>query len=204
MAEELKGLIEKIQEEGVRSAEERGRGIESEARRKADEILKKARGQADDMVSRAKDEIARMEASGEASIRQAGRDMLLALREEIMALLNKIILAESRKALTPEELGAVITALVKQQGQRGDIIVSLNKADAEKLEKALMASLKEEMKKGITLRPSEEIRAGFIISFDGGKSHFDFTDKGLVEYLSLYLRPRLAELLKDAAGGKTV
>lgn len=203
MAEELKSLIEKIQEEGVRSAEESGRAIESEARRKADEMLRKAREQAGDMVDRAKGEIARMEASSDASVKQAGRDMLLALREEMMALLDKIVLAETRKALTAEELGAIITALIKQQGGRGDIIVSLSKADAERLEKSFMASLREEAKKGVTLKPSEEVNAGFIISFDAGKSHFDFTDKGLVEYLGLYLRPKLAALLKDAAGGKT-
>jgi len=59
----------------------------------------------------------------------------------------------------------------------------------------ILKELKEEAKKGIVLQPSDEIRAGFMISFDKGKSYFDFTDKALGEYISIHLQPRLRDLL---------
>ena len=73
----------------------------------------------------------------------------------------------------------------------------MKKEDQEKIEKGLLAELKEEVKKGITLKPSEDIAGGFIISYDAGKSHFDFTDKALAEYFSLYLKPKIGQMLNS-------
>ena len=77
-----------------------------------------------------------------------------------------------------------------------DIVVSLKKEDLESLEKGSMGELREAVKKGITLRPSDDISAGFIISYDAGKSQFDFTDKSLAEYIITYLKPKLKDVLK--------
>lgn len=196
MAEELKNLIEKIQEEGVKAAEERAQAIEAEARAPADEMVAKAKIQARDIIARAKEEVAKMESSAEVTLKQSGRDLMLSLKKEVSATLDRIMVADVRKALTTEEIVKILTALVKQQSSSTDVVISLSSEDAEKLEKGFLTPLKEELKRGITLKPSEDIRAGFIISFDAGKSHFDFTDKALAEYLGLYLRPKLAELLK--------
>ena len=47
------------------------------------------------------------------------------------------------------------------------------------------------MEKKIILKPAEEISGGFTISFDNGKSCYDFTDKALAEYIGTYLKPKL-------------
>jgi hypothetical protein len=49
---------------------------------------------------------------------------------------------------------------------------------------------------GIQFKFSKDIKVGFIISFDKGKSFFDFTDEGFQEALGVYLKPELASLLK--------
>lgn len=200
MAEEIRELIEKINEEGVKAAEEKAKAIEDEARRQADAIIKKAEAQAERQISAAKEKIARMEASSRSSLSQAGRDLVLSLRKEITAILDKIIQAHLHKALGPDELADIIKSLIKENAGKevkGDIIISLKKEDLEKLERSLLGSLKEELKKGVTLKPSEEIQAGFTISYDQGKSHYDFTDKALAEYIASHLKPRLAEILKE-------
>jgi vacuolar-type H+-ATPase subunit E/Vma4 len=46
------------------------------------------------------------------------------------------------------------------------------------------------------VQPSEDISSGFIISYDQGKSYFDFSDKALAEYIAGYLKPQLSEILK--------
>jgi vacuolar-type H+-ATPase subunit E/Vma4 len=48
------------------------------------------------------------------------------------------------------------------------------------------------------LRPAEEISGGFTISFDDGKSCYDFTDKALAEYIGIYLKPKLNQILMEA------
>ena len=207
MAEELKNLIEKIQEEGVRAAEDKARSIQNNAKEKAKDIIESAEKQAENLLSEAKAGIAKMESGGRDSLKQAGRDLILTLRKEINATLDRIIVSQVRQALSPGELAKIIATAVKESGgkEKKDITISLKKEDLEKIEKILLNQLKAETENNITLKTSEDIRGGFVISYDKGKSYYDFTDKALAEYISLYLKPKLAGMLKEEspAGKKT-
>ncbi len=200
MPEDIKGLIEKIQQEGVRVAETKASAIEEEAKKKAAEIIKQAQAKTEKMVRDAEDEISRQKASTEASLKQAGRDLILALEDEIEAMLERLIKMRTQEALTPQELIRLIDSLIKGYAKKEDfdIKVSLGKNDFKKLQEGFSGELKEVLKKGIELKPSDEISGGFIISYDGGKSHFDFTDKALAEYIGLHLKPALAQILEGA------
>ncbi len=196
MAEEIKDLIEKIQQEGIKVAEDKAREIENLTRRQAEEIVKKAKAEAERLIAQAKAQISKEEASSKILLKQAGRDLLLSLKREINAMLEGLLAANLRQSLTPEGLVKILTTLIKNYGAEESIVVLLKKEDLEILEKSFLATLKEEAKKGITLRPSEDIQAGFIISYDQGKSYYDFTDAALAEYIGSYLKPKLSELLK--------
>lgn len=199
MAEEIKDLIEKIQEEGIKAAEEKAQAIELEAKRKAQEIIKKAEGQAEKILSEAKEKVSRLEKSAKASISQAGRDLVLSLKEEIARMLERLIQSGISQALSPQEMSKVLVDLIKKLGahDKEEILVLVKKDDLEDLRKEFSSRLKDESKKGITLASSQDITGGFIISFDAGKSHFDFTDKALTEYLSSFLKPHLREILDN-------
>ena len=199
MAEDLKGLIEKIQEEGVQTAENKAKDIENEAKLRAQAIVDKAEKNAEKIIAEAKDEAARIEKSGDASLKQAGRNLIISLRREIESTLNRIIMLEAREELSPELMAKIIIALIKdyKAKENADIIVSLGKEDMKKMEKGFLKKLKSELKKDITLKTGDDIRAGFVISYDSGKSHYDFTDKALAEYIGLYLRPKLKDILRS-------
>lgn len=198
MAEELKDLIEKIHEEGVRAAEDKAKEIEADAKRRAEAIIKKATQEAENLIKQARDTIARDQQGTRALLKQAGRDMLLALRKEIVATLEGLIKLRVRKALSPAEIAKILKALVADSIAKGkdEIVISLKSEDLEKLEKGFLAELKQQARNGITLKSRDDITAGFIISYDAGKSHFDFTDKALAEYISSQVKPALAEILK--------
>ena len=198
MAQDIKNLIEKIQQDGIRVAEEKAKEIENQARREVTQILEKAKTEAARLISEAKEEIGRAKEEQKTFLAQAGRDLLLALRKEISAMLERIILQEVKDTLTPEAMYKIIAEVIKGSSLEEEIVISLNKVDLANLEKEFLRKLKEETRKGVVLKPSEEISGGFIISFDRGKSHFDFSDKALVEYIGTYLKPKLAELLKSA------
>jgi len=206
MNEDIKGLIEKIQQEGVKAGEDKARDIEGQAERRARAIVEEAKKQAEQIVAEANNRAAKLEESGKATLEQAGRDLLLSLRKELNAMLDKLIVSHLREALTPQELAKIIAGLIKNASGKEpaeEIIVALNKQDLEKLGRAFLSKLRSETEKGITLKASEDIRAGFLISYDGGKSHYDFTDQGLADYIGTYLKPQLAQLLQKAApGGK--
>ena len=196
--EEIKDLIQKIQEEGIQAAEEKARKIEEEASRVALDIIHKAKFQADKILNEAKETCAQMRKATQESLRQAGRDLLLDLKKEINLILEKIMLKEIRHALSSQELDKIILNLIKDHPleESGHIQVMLAKDDLDKIEGSILEKIKGELKKGIVLKPSEDILFGFAISYDSGKSYFDFTDKALAEYISTYLKPQLEELLK--------
>jgi len=200
MAEEIKQLIEKIQREGVQAAEEKAKEVEEGARRKATSIIAEAKAEAEKIISTAKKETSRTQESTNLALQQAGRDTLLALKKEINAMLERLVVTRLREALSPQELARIITSLVKDSSKEGKegIIISLKKEDLEKLGSGFLSQLSEEIKRGITLRPTEDIGAWFIISYDSGKSHFDFSDQSLAEYIGAYLKPQLEELFKAA------
>ncbi|MFA5156512.1 MAG: V-type ATP synthase subunit E family protein [Candidatus Omnitrophota bacterium] len=200
MAEEIKNLIEKIHSEGIQAAEAKAAEIENKAREEADAIVSRAKEEAEAMLSAAKERISRMEEKSKTLLTQAARDLLLSLRKEINAVLGRLVNADVRSALNPDALQRIILEMVKNYpgGQEQEIVISLKKEDAEQLQKHFLGRLKEETKRNIVIKPSEDILGGFTISFDAGKSQFDFTDKALAEYISLYLKPNLSGILKEA------
>ncbi len=200
MAEEIRDLIEKINQEGIKAAEEKAHNIEAAAQQRADDILAHATRESEEMIAAAKDRIRRDDEKGKILLNQAGRDLLLSLRKEINAMLGRIVVSEIQQALTPEALFKLLSEVVRNYsaGEISDITVLLNKEDLEILEKNFLHKLKEETKKKIILSPSEEISGGFTISFDSGKSCYDFTDKALAEYIGTYLKPKLNQILQEA------
>jgi vacuolar-type H+-ATPase subunit E/Vma4 len=200
MVDEIRDLIEKINQEGIRAAEEKGREIEAAARAQADEILLQARREAERMTAAAEERIRRQDESERALLAQAGRDLLLSLRKEIHAMLGRIMVSDTGQALSPEALSRLLSDVVHRfsPDEQGDILVSLKKEDLEALERHFLHRLREETKRNIVLRPADEISGGFVISFDGGRSAYDFTDRALAEYIATSLKPKLRVILGDA------
>lgn len=197
MVQDIKNLIEKIQQEGVRVAEDKAAEIESQAKQEAAQIVERAKNEAGRLISDGKKELSHAREKQEKLLTQAARDLLLTLRKEINAMLERLILKEAKDTLVPQAMSKIISEIIKGQA-RQEVIISLNKKDLADLEKELLHKLKEHIKEKIVLKPSEDISAGFVISFDKGKSHFDFSDKALAEYIGAYLKPKLEELLKSA------
>jgi V/A-type H+-transporting ATPase subunit E len=200
MAEEIRDLIEKINQEGIKAAEEKAQNIEAAAKQRADDILARAKLEAEEMLATARDRIRREDETGKTLLAQAGRDLLLSLRKEINVMLGRIVVSEIQEILVPEALFKLLFEVIRNYsgGESNDITVFLNQENLESLEKHFLDQLRQETKKKIILRPSEEISGGFTISFDSGKSCYDFTDKGLAEYIGMYLKPKLNRMLQTA------
>ncbi|HPH33901.1 MAG TPA: hypothetical protein PLU94_00230 [Methanoregulaceae archaeon] len=200
MPEEIRDLIEKINQEGIKAAEEKANIIEFEARQRADAILSQAQAEADRIIAAADQRIRLEEKRERALLAQAGRDLLLSLRQEINAMLGRIVVSDIREALTPELLSRLLSEIIRNypKMERGNIIISLKKNDLDLLEQQYLQKLQLEAARGITLQPGEEIQGGFTISFDSGKSCYDFTDKALAGYIISYLKPKLKRILEGS------
>ncbi|MBU0758787.1 MAG: hypothetical protein KKC66_01580 [Candidatus Omnitrophica bacterium] len=200
MSEKLKGLLDKINQEGIQKAEEIKRAIESKAKAEAQKILEYSRRESAKLRADSEEEIRKMKDAAEVSLKQAARDLILSLKEEIMQIFNKIIATETSKALSSEEIAATLGKLIEnycqKNGEVSDVKVLMKKEDQNKLKDAMLSRLKDRIKEGIEFRPSSNIKAGFSVSFDKGKSFFDFTEEGVADALSAFLNPELSKLLK--------
>lgn len=196
MAQEIKDLIERIQKEGIEAARAKAREIEEEARRRAGLIVAEAKNEAARMTDEAHEKNAEFEASTKELLKQAGRDLLLSLRQEINAMLERIVVARVREVLTPDEMAKDIHELIRANAAKEGVVVLAAAGDAQKLEEIFFADLKEKTRQGIVLRASDDIGAGFLISYDGGRSHYDFTDQALAAYIGASLKPKLNDLLQ--------
>lgn len=199
MAEEIKDLIAKIQREGIVVAEKQAAQIKAEADSRAQRIIAEAKMQAEKIIEQANFEAKKLDDSTNASLKQAGRDLLISLRKEINSMLDRLVKLNIRQALTVEELTRIIRDLIKNAplSLGSQIVISLARQDKDKLEKGFLKQLAEETKKQIILKSTDEIDSGFIISFDSGKSTFDFSTQALTEYISGSLRPELNRVLKS-------
>ena len=199
MAQEIKDLIAKIQQEGVKVAQEKAAQIQVQADAEGKRIISEAKSQAQKIIEQANIESKRLNDSTQASLKQAGRDLLISLKKEINFMLADLIKADIQRVLTENELLKIIEAMIKNAplSLGSEIIVSLNPLDQEKLVKEFFKQLAEKIKKQITLKSTDQIASGFIISFDAGKSIFDFSDTALTEYITGFLKPELGKILKS-------
>jgi len=197
MAQEIKDLIAKIQQEGIKAAQEKAAQIKAAADAQAQEIISAAKSEAKRIIENADAQAKKLDASANASLKQSGRDLLISLRKEINSMLSNLIKAELGRALTAEELAGIIGSLIKSAplSLNSEIIVSLNAKDKEKLEQGLLKHLAQETKKQIILKSAADMNSGFVISFDSGKSLFDFSDTALTEYITGSLKPELDKFL---------
>jgi len=198
----LESLIAKIKQDGIEEAKKASQDSIKKAKLEAEAIVKEAEAKAKRIEEQAKASAAKLKSNSEDSLRQASRDLVLALKEEIIALFDRILKQRCGEALSAEFMAGLITKIIGEwKAPRGvvwEVIVS--KADKEKIEKALRASLKEEAKATIEIKVNKAIDKGFRIGIRGEDLHYDFTDQSILEALKEFLNPSFTAIL-DANNG---
>jgi vacuolar-type H+-ATPase subunit E/Vma4 len=201
MTERVQELIDKIKSEGIEAAEARGEEIRQEAQEQAEAIVAKARREAEQQFAEARARQEKLEAATRAALEQSARDMLLRLRQNILGILDGILKEDLRASLTPEVLARVIETVAREylkDRPAAGVTVALGEKDLKALQEGALKKLQDALKQPLTLRSSEHIRKGFTISFDEGKSSFDFTDESLAGFLGQSLSDFVAGIVKGA------
>ena len=203
MEVQLKELIEKIKSDGIKEAEVKSSGIIKEAEAKAEDIIARAKKEASQITANAKEEAARSEQSGREALKQAGRDLVLNLQSRITDLFDVLLKKEAAAAMDEKVLGDTIVRLITSwKGDVSDIQVLLSEKDLSNVEKYLLGKLSEQIKKGLEIKASANLDAGFLVSVKDGSAYHYFSAEGISEVLSEYLNPRLSALLNDGVKEK--
>ena len=201
---QLQELIDKIKKDGIESASEEANKLKSEAEAEAARIVAAARKEAEDIVSRGKADAERSEKAGKAALEQASRNLVLAFKGEIEALLDKIVSSAVGSAYGEDTLKAILPELFKAWASKSDastLDLLLSEANLGKLKSWATGALAAELKNGVELKSDRNLGAGFRIANKDGSAYYDFSADSVAELLSAYLNPQLAELLTGSAKG---
>jgi V/A-type H+-transporting ATPase subunit E len=200
---QLQELIDKIKKDGIESASEEAAQIKAQAESEAGRILEAARKEAADIVARGKADAERSEKAGVAALEQASRNLVLAFKGEIEALLAKIVAARVEAAYGEEALKSIIPDVVKNwaAGGKDSLDLILGEESLGKLRSYFDGALAAELSKGVELKSDRNLGAGFHIANKDGSAYYDFSAESVAELLSAYLNPRLSDILKTSAKG---
>ncbi|MDR1587934.1 MAG: V-type ATP synthase subunit E [Treponema sp.] len=200
---QLQELIEKIKKDGIEAASAEALQLKTQAEAEAKSIVEGARKEAEAIVERAKTDAERFEKAGIASVGQASRNLVLAFKTEIQAVLDKIVARELAVSYDDDTLKAVLPEIIKGWAAAGadSLSLILPEARLKKLEAFFQEKLASELKKGLELKSDRNLAAGFRIANRDGSAYYDFSAESVAELLSAYLNPRLAEILQTQAKG---
>ena len=200
---QVQELIDKIKKDGIESASEEAARLKQKAETEARQIVESAKKEAEEIIVRAKQDAERSEKAGIAALNQASRNLVLAFKDEIQALLDKLIGAQTGASYNEDVLKAVLPDLLKAWAAKGEdsLAAILPESALDKLKGFFNEKLVSEIKKGVELRSDRNLAGGFRIANKDGSAYYDFSADSVTELLSAYLNPRLAEILKTSAKG---
>lgn len=199
----LESLIEKIKKEGVEQAEKEAGQIIKEARAKAKKIVDEAEEAAKRIKEEAKKEIGKLQQSSQESLKQASRNLILAVRERLTFIFDSILKQELREALSPEALADMLKTVIEQWSQEKDesFEVLVGQQDKEKLAKLILSKFKDKAAEKIEIKSSSTIKKGFQIGIKGKDVYYDLSEEGIAEALAVFLNPFLTALISDKKDG---
>ena len=179
---QIQDLVSSIRKEGIDAANLETDSILAEAKKKADAIVADAKAEAKRTKESSEKEIEILRESAVVSAEQAKRDAMLAFKAEVQSCFEKILKAKIQDALSGEALGKLIRAAV--QGED----VSAYTAEVSEVSDSLKAELANEIRDGLTIRPTKGVHAGFKLAANDGSGYFDCSDEEIMEMLMPYFR----------------
>jgi V/A-type H+-transporting ATPase subunit E len=200
---QVQELIDKIKKDGIETASNEAARIKSEAETEGRRILEAAKKEADDIISRGKHDAERSEKAGIAALEQASRNLVLAFKDEIQSLLDRIISEHVSANYGDDVLKAALPDLLKAWAEKGssELSVILPESELGKIQSFFSEKLTGALWKGVELKSSRKLSSGFHISNKEGSVYYDFSAEAVANLLSTYLNPKLAEILKNSSKG---
>ena len=204
MEVQLQELIDKIKKDGIETASEEAARLKRGAEAEAARIVAAAQKEAADIISQGKADAERSEKAGKAALEQASRNLVLAFKGEIQAVLDKITARAAVSAFGEDTLKSVLPEILKAWSSKSgseSLDLLLSEGNLEKLKTWATGALAEELKKGLELKSDRNLGAGFRIAHKDGSAYYDFSAESVAELLSAYLNPHLAEIVSKSVAG---
>jgi V/A-type H+-transporting ATPase subunit E len=197
--DKVKKICDVLKRETLEPAKQAAEEIVTSARRKADEILADADREAKKMVDDATLEVEKQRAIFQASLAQACRQTLEALKEKIQHKLfdpelSKLVAKPMQDPkLMAQLINAIIRALEKE-GTKSDLSVVISTTISAKAVNELLASevIERLKEKGVLV---SSMGGGIEVKLHGNNITIDLSDETIREMVAAYIRKDFRDYL---------
>ncbi len=199
MAEDLQGLLDKIQSEGLEKAEEQKNQIIQNANTRAAQIIADAEARAEFILKDAAAEAEALQNKANVTIRQAARDILLALKADLLRRLQDVVKQCAGEAMTPAVMAEMIRKIAENYALQKDdkVEVILSSRDFSKVSEQLSAALLQNLKAQPVIYMGQNFSGGLQIGFRDQDVFLDFSDEALADILCEFVGPKLTAVIKN-------
>lgn len=207
-------LIDELRGKGVEEGQAQAEQLVADARRRAAEILEEARTQADQMLDKARREVENLKSSGDDALRLAGRDAVLALKEELSDYFSGEVRRLVAHSLRDEEfLRKLITRIagraLPEEGERSlEILVPETMLSPDEIAKEVsedkpgtcgyfVRGLTSDMlREGVSFAADPDGTPGLTVKIVGDDVEVDFHEDAMSGFLLRHLLPRFRTLME--------
>jgi len=193
----LEGLIAKIHEEGVLEARKNAEEILVKARADAAAILEQAKQEAVKAREEAKRDAAGFQANAQTALKQAARDVMLSVKQELRKVFDSALsrrIAETLDVKFTAEL--ILKVLAKWSPQAGALEVLVSEKDKAGLESLVRSQFRPAAGQSIEIKVAGGMDKGFRVAVKGEDAVYDFSDESISNALKEFLSPAIAAVLK--------
>jgi V/A-type H+-transporting ATPase subunit E len=203
MEEQLQGLLDRIQRDGVEKAEAQAEEIVAAARAEARRIVEEAERAAAEKTAKARQEADLFYERSTTTLEHAGRDFLLQLRGAIERVLRESAKEAVGDGLTPQTMATMLEHMAAtyaaQDFKEHRIEVLVGPEDRERFVNLVFERYRDLIGQGLNIQVDDRIQGGFKVSFVDYRLYHDFTIDAIAEALSGLLKPPLDDIVRRAA-----
>jgi V/A-type H+-transporting ATPase subunit E len=211
-------LIDQIRGQGVKAAQDEGERILAEARKEAAAVRAKAQAEATEMLAAARAQVAADKAAGAEAIRNAARDSLLQLRNQVrQAFEIHVRRLVSQHTVDTDFVRSLVLVLAGKAAEQyvtdQDAVIFVSSSIAgtseqtapegtlrKKINKAVLGATGAMLREGIQLLPDDGITGGARVRLVGEDLEIDMTDQALSRLLLKQLLPRYQAIVQQEQG----
>ena len=202
MEVKLDNLIEKIKQDGVGEAKKEAELLINTAYKQAQTIVDEAKKQAEEIIKQGRNDLKQREINSRDALRQAGRDTILAVRQQLKKVFAKLLKRRVDEALSVDFLKKLISKVIERwlPSDNASFEVLISQEDKNNLTERLLGELKNAAASSIVIKVSNNISKGFRIGIKGEDAYYDLSDESIIEALNETTSPIITELFKKQDG----
>lgn len=203
MNERLQELTDKIYKEGITKGEEEATRIIGAAREQASQILADAREEANRIIVAANKKADEISENTNLEIKLAARQVVDALKLEIVNLINGSITSPEIRAgmgdigFIQKAIETVINNWAASSEADPDLKILIPDKDEKKINTYFSSVAKGILDNHFSIETVNGIKSGFQVTSVTGGYKISFTDQDFINFFQAFLRPKVVELLFD-------